>query len=263
MKKNVPFSKEIPFKTRIAEITDIEVTHDLTKTPYNTIEGNFLVSGSYKMTDATQIEEKFSHELPFIIDVDDRYDLEDVKIKISDFFFEIVNDDILKINIEIELDDINEKQVELEKESDKPVEEVREDSIKERCYDDEEDDNLEVEIASTITKTNNEEKQEKVEPIDILDSEIPKALEVEKTKNVTKNTENVVNATSISEIFTSINQDEDNFMTYYVHIVRDNDTLDDILTKYKVTREEISEYNDLDNIKIGTKLILPCVNNEQ
>lgn len=243
MKKTVPFSKEIPFKTRIAEITDIEVTHNLVKTPDNTIEGNFLVDGSYKMTDASQIEEKFSHELPFIIDVDDRYDLENVKIKISDFFFEIINEDILKLNIEIELDDVEEKQL-----------------VVERCYDDEEEEeDLEIEFDDTDEV---EIPKEEVQPIDILDIEIPKELEVERPPKSTKEEVNITNTTSISEIFTSINHNEDNFMTYYVHIVRDNDTLDDILTKYNVTRDDIVEYNDLDNIKIGTKLIIPCVNNE-
>ena len=242
MKKTVPFSKEIPFKTRIAEITDIEVTHNLVKTPDNTIEGNFLVDGSYKMTDASQIEEKFSHELPFIIDVDDRYDLENVKIKISDFFFEIINEDILKLNIEIELDDVEEKQL-----------------VVDRCYDEEEEEDLEIEFDDTDEV---EIPKEDVQPIDILDIEIPKALEVERPPKSTKEEVNIVNTTSISEIFTSINHNEDNFMTYYVHIVRDNDTLDDILTKYSVTRDDIVEYNDLDNIKIGTKLIIPCVNNE-
>lgn len=242
MKKTVPFSKEIPFKTRIAEITDIEVTHNLVKTPDNTIEGNFLVDGSYKMTDASQIEEKFSHELPFIIDVDDRYDLENVKIKISDFFFEIINEDILKLNIEIELDDVEEKQL-----------------VVDRCYDEEEEEDLEIEFDDTDEV---EIPKEEVQPIDILDIEIPKALEVERPPKFTKEEVNIVNTTSISEIFTSINHNEDNFMTYYVHIVRDNDTIDDILTKYNVTRDDIVEYNDLDNIKIGTKLIIPCVNNE-
>lgn len=242
MKKTVPFSKEIPFKTRIAEITDIEVTHNLTKTPENTIEGNFLIDGSYKMTDASQIEEKFSHELPFIIDVDDRYDLKDVKIKISDFFFEIINEDVLKLNIEIELDDVLEKQ-----------------PVTERCYDEEEND-LEIEFDDNDKEVEIDKKD--VQPIDILDIEIPKALEVESSKQPIKEDTSMTNSTSVSEIFTSINQDEDNFMTYYVYIVRDNDVLDDILNKYNVTRDDISEYNDLDNIKIGTKLIIPCVNNE-
>jgi len=234
MKKIVPFSKEISFKTRIAEITDIEVTHNLEKTNDNTIEGNFLVLGSYKMTEATQVEEKFSHELPFIIEVDEKYDLDDVKIKISDFYFEIINEDILRLNIEVELSEIKEKEL-----------------VSERCLDDEEEE---------IEFNDGEIEIENVEPIDILDIEIPKALDVKKKEK--EDNVNVVSSKSVSEIFTSINHDEDNFMTYSVHIVRENDVLDDILTKYNLTREEISEYNDLSNIKVGTKLILPCVTNE-
>lgn len=230
MKKMVSFSREIPFKTRIAEVTDIEVTHDLRKTLDNTIEGNFIVNGKYRMTDASQIEEDFSNEIPFIIDFDDKYDLNDISIKISDFFFEIIDEDVLKVNIEVEVDNIIEK------------EEV---VIDDRCYDEEEKkdnvDNLE----------KKEEEVEIIEPIDILDKEISKELDVKLESNA-----------NITDVFTSINTEEDNFSAYYVYIVRENDTIDDILLKYNVGRESLSEYNDLDNIKVGSKLIIPSLNNE-
>ncbi len=283
MKKVVPFSKEISFKTRIAEITDIEVTHDLEKTPVNTIDGNFLVNGTYKMSDSSTIEEKFSYTLPFTIEVDEKYDLEDVKIKISDFFFEIVNEDTLKIHVEVELSD-----VQLRKEE--AVETLVIEEEAERCYEDEEkeeekeekeeksidteevlelvedspldttDDSLEIieeaEVGDTETS---KEEEATVEPIDILDSEIPVALE--KVPTSTKQ-EDSSNSKSISHIFPSVNQDEDTFKAYYVYIVRENDTLDSILSKYHVTKDEVSEYNDLNDLKIGSKLVLPCAKNE-
>ena len=34
------------------------------------------------------------------------------------------------------------------------------------------------------------------------------------------------------------------------------------MDKYKVTRELLQNYNDLNDIKIGSKLIIPCANNE-
>ena len=71
MKKVIPFTKEIPFKTMISEITDINLEHDL-EIFDNTIEGNFIVSGKYKMTDASVIEEEFLHKLPFTIEMDDK-----------------------------------------------------------------------------------------------------------------------------------------------------------------------------------------------
>ena len=295
MKKIIPFSKEISFKTRIAEITDIEVTHNLEKTPQNTIEGSFLVNGTYKMTEASQIDEKFSYDLPFTIEVDEKYDLENVKIKISDFFFEIIEEDTLKVNVEVELSEVELKQiptVELADNSER-LQEVKEDNFEEaRCYD-QEDNILDLEENSpTIVETEeieeikevNEipsaftndiedlldiigkraeqnmqenEEGEMIEPIDILDSALPEALEIETAKTTEKKSNK-----PITDIFTSINNDEDTFKTYHVYIVRENDTLDSILMKYNVTKEEVKEYNDLNDIKIGSKLILPCSNNE-
>ena len=55
MKKTVPFTKQIHFKTMIAEITNIEVTHNLEVKENNNIEGDILVDGLYKIHEASQI----------------------------------------------------------------------------------------------------------------------------------------------------------------------------------------------------------------
>ena len=65
---------------------------------------------------------------------------------------------------------------------------------------------------------------------------------------------------NFSKILSNITDNEETFSTYHVYIVRENDTIDKILDKYKVTREELADYNDLDNINLGTKLIIPCAN---
>ena len=72
----------------------------------------------------------------------------------------------------------------------------------------------------------------------------------------------VFTPTSVGSIFSSIASNEETFSTYYVYIVRENDTLEFIMDKYKVTRELLQNYNDLNDIKIGSKLIIPCANNE-
>lgn len=47
------------------------------------------------------------------------------------------------------------------------------------------------------------------------------------------------------------------YVTYKIYIVKENDTLDTILEKYNVDKEELSKYNVLDSIKIGDKIIIP------
>ena len=43
--------------------------------------------------------------------------------------------------------------------------------------------------------------------------------------------------------------------------MRDNDNIEEILNKYKISKNQLEEYNDLSDIKTGTKLIIPS-NNE-
>jgi len=250
MKKVIPFNKEIVFKTTIFEITDIEVTHELDIGSENMIEGHFLVNGKYKMSSSSTFEEAFQEQLPFVIEVDEKYDLKEAKVRINDFYFEIVNEDILKINIELELSDISEK-VELEEEEE----------LLERCYEEEEekvemlesDEMLEdemlpelkeevVEIAKTFPEV--------IEPIDIVDSAKSEMVSVNKKEQGITNK-------SISTMFPGVSEEEDTFKSYYIYIVRENDTIDEILNKYQTTREEVSEYNNLEDVKIGSKLIIP------
>lgn len=251
MKKVIPFTKQIHFKTVIAEITDIEVTHDLQIKDNNLIEGNIIVDGSYKMHEASQIEENFHYDLPFTIEVDEKYDIIASNIIISDFYFEIINEEDLKINVELELNNVYEK--ELVREDIEPIP-VEIDDIEEK-----------VEVD---TKEDKEKKLEsEVENIEkVILPQLQEQISDYKTKNETKEsqTENNSNKETTTKpnyqsIFDTISSDE-TFVTYYVYIVREQDTLEYITDKYKVTKEDLSLYNDIENIKPGTKIIIPCHN---
>ena len=209
MKKVIPFTKTITFKTMISEITDISVKHELKLEANNEVKGDILVDGKYKVTDASILEEEFHYRLPFIIAIDPKYTVDDVEINITDFNFEIQNEEDLKLDVEIELDNIYEKE-EVRNEIEIPVE--TEELI----------DNMEI-------SDNNEEDKEN-------------------TKS------------NITSIFSNLNQDNETFSSYHVYIVRDNDTLEYIMDKYNVSRDELADYNDLNNIVTGSKLIIPCSN---
>ena len=40
------------------------------------------------------------------------------------------------------------------------------------------------------------------------------------------------------------------------------DILNQTIEKYKTTREELGNYNNLEDVKVGNKLIIPCPANE-
>ena len=277
MKKVVPFTKTISFRTMIAEITDIEVNHTLALNENHEVE-DILVDGKYKMTDASQIEEEFHYKLPFTIDIDERYNLDNLEIIISDFYFEIINEEDLKINVEIEMDGIEENKLPKLEEKRNSLEEVSEvlDTEEDFVRNKEDDILIPVEI---------EEKKEKLEvpqnnPLhklaeeikkDILTEDIP-LVEVTKqeakkeikkeTTSVKQEKDNNTSSNNMSSIFSSLASSEETFSTYYVYMVRETDTIESIIEKYQTTKEELQNYNDLTNVKVGSKLIIPCASRE-
>ena len=63
-------------------------------------------------------------------------------------------------------------------------------------------------------------------------------------------------------IFETFDSSKESYVTYNVHIVRDEDTIDSICLKYDVSKEELSYYNNILDIKPGDKLIVPTYKNE-
>lgn len=64
-------------------------------------------------------------------------------------------------------------------------------------------------------------------------------------------------STSNDSGFTIPSQEEEKYVTYRVYKVTESDTIDSILAKYNVTKEMLSDYNNLENITAGDKLIIP------
>ena len=62
----------------------------------------------------------------------------------------------------------------------------------------------------------------------------------------------------VTSIFNNLTDSEDSFVTYHVHIYREEDDLDKIIKLYDISKEDLALYNDLEGIKLGSKLIIPC-----
>ena len=198
MKKIVPFKQEVFFKTQIDEITSISLEHTLKKEEDYLVSGNFILTGDYKMTDVSINTEAFDFTLPFDIVLDDKYDTSKITVDIEDFYYEIVNENKMLVNIEVCIDNLEEKPL---------IEDLKEEIIDDR---------------------------ETLEHPIVIDEEVAAVFEeVDKTTN--------------------------DHTTYHIYIMRENDTLESVLIKYKLTKEELSIYNDVENIKIGDKLIIPYI----
>lgn len=144
MKKIVPFKKDIIFKTDIQEVTSISLEHTLEKKQESVIGGNFIVNGEYRITENSTSSENFLYELPFEINLDEKYILKDAVIDIDDFYYEIINNKVLSVSIDVSIDNLEEKEeikeeviVQEEKENISVQEETKKEE--ERCIELEED----------------------------------------------------------------------------------------------------------------------------
>lgn len=261
MKKIISFEKEIAFSSMIGEVTSIALDHTLKFTDSSSVKGNFVISGTYKMTEASTLEEKFSYEIPTEIDLSERLDLETCKISIDDFTYEVVNEDTLKCNIDVLVEGVEE--VVLEEDD----VEVLDDDERECDGDKKEDKEIEIPIKEDIkdldTDVEREDDDKTIEKEEVDDDKsVEEVVTINKIDEKVKEEKeaNDNNSSDIGSLFASLDSAEETFTTYSVYIFRREDTLDKVLDKYKITREELCEYNDLDNLEIGSKLIIPSTN---
>ena len=63
--------------------------------------------------------------------------------------------------------------------------------------------------------------------------------------------------TAVSSLFENINESEETYATYSVYILREEETVNSLIAKYKTTKEELESYNDLSNLTLGSKIIIP------
>lgn len=213
MEKIVPFKRDISFETKIAEIRSISLEHTY-EIQNNLISGTFIISGNYKLTDTSTNVDPFKFEIPFDISIDSRYELNKATVDINDFFYELINNEVLSVSITLIIDNLEEKE-------EREMEE------------------------------NQEEKQgvEEIKPVSYEEAE--KDDEAEEVKTVS------ISPETVKSIFDNMDENE-GYVVYKVHIVTENDTIESIMEKYDVTKEALEAYNDLNDLKIGDKLIVPA-----
>ena len=61
---------------------------------------------------------------------------------------------------------------------------------------------------------------------------------------------------AIKSIFEDLDENE-RYAVYKVHIVTENDTVETVIDKYGIAKNDLEAYNDLTDLKIGDKLIIP------
>ena len=200
MKKIVPFSNTLKFKTDVSEIIAISLEHKIDKEK-DSISGVFYISGEYKIMDGVMNNEQFKFDLPFDIALGTNYDINTLNIDIDDFRYELIDNNKLKIDIDLFLDG----------------EEIKDEELHD-------DRGL---LDEMLTDNKNDVE------VNIDNS----------NEDIKENDNNI--------------EDNNGYVTYRVYRVNPGDTIDTIISKYEITKEDLMDYNDnLENIKPGDKLII-------
>ena len=238
MKQIIPFVKDISLAPKIYEVTSIALEHNLKMENSDSVVGSFTVSGKYRINNISINEEVFEENIPFDITLDSKYDASKVIIDIDDFYYEIINDEFLRVHIDVLVDNL----VYEKKEVEKPKEIIKEERE---------------EISTIINERNDDLMNDNVNLSDKKEDTLIREEDVKASKKDEERESDITN-----KIETGLFDKEENYLTYKVHIVRDTETIDEITAKYNVSKEELEKYNDLNNIVLGTKIIIP-ISNEQ
>lgn len=226
MKQVIPFYKEIVFKNKIANLTSISLEHN-EKVVDGEVSGEFIVYGDYKVHNDTTEKEEFKYKLPFTALLPDDIDLNTVKVDITDFKYDQIDEDVLRIDIDFSIEG---------------------DTLE--CLDERE----EVSEEDTI----NEEIDEILgikEEVETLELPVESMEEEVQVREDTINEEIQVIEKTEEKIETM-----EEYVTYHVHVVGSNDSVENIMKLYNTNLDMLNQYNDIKELKIGDKVIIPEYN---
>ena len=109
-----------------------------------------------------------------------------------------------------------------------------------------------------LAKENEEEKKEEDENMEQIIDEMIDNNSIEEKIN---NNEEIKKEDTTKEINSILNtfSDDKEFYSYKVYIMRSEDTLESVAIKYNVSLNDLKEYNNIENISVGDKIIIPYI----
>ena len=227
----IPFESNIEFKTNISEITKMSLEHDFNVND-GVVLGNFYISGEYKVHEVSINRDLFNYTLPFEVELREDILKDTLEFNIEDFSYEVIDNKTLKVNIEYSL------KAEVKEELFERVNEVELES--------------ELSFIDNFLESDNEEECEEV-------LELPQIKEEVRTVEETEEDVNRIPKEEEKTIMETIKDSDDTFVTYHIHIVKESETMESICNMYGVPNSLINEYNNIDNLSTGDKLLIPKI----
>lgn len=227
MNLTIPFTKDIKFSSNISEILSISLEHEYTVNELGVL-GNFIVSGEYKTHEVSVNKENFEKVLPFSVDLTTKIDTDSLDFAIEDFTYELIDKNTLKVNIEYS---------------------IRANLLKEEVFESVEETNETLE--DMLDNIDLEEKEERNDLVTEEKMEEKEDIEEQRDTVSEEEKETVISSTL---------EKEESFITYNIHIMQSNDTIDSICAKYNTNTSILEEYNDISKVSVGDKIIIPEIN---
>ena len=227
MNLTIPFTKDIKFSSNISEILSISLEHEYTVNELGVL-GNFIVSGEYKTHEVSVNKENFEKVLPFSVDLTTKIDTDSLDFAIEDFTYELIDKNTLKVNIEYS---------------------IKANLLKEEVFESVEDANETLE--EMLDNIDLEEKEERND--EVIEEKMEEKEDIEEQRDTVSEEEK-------ETVISSTLEKEESFITYNIHIMQSNDTIDSICAKYNTNTSILEEYNDISKVSVGDKIIIPEIN---
>ena len=224
--------REFLFKSTIHEITSISIEHNYDING-STLEGEFIISGDYRLHEISINKEDFSFKIPFTHEIRSNVNLDTIDVEITDFSYDFNNGDELTVHVEY-----------LVKGDEAVLEFSDEDKLNEFL-----DNNKAVEVVSLLDEAKDEKTKEEEKTVDDKVEDTPK-------ENIDDRNQNDDKKIDENMILNSINEEEE-YIKYHVHTVTMNDTIESITSMYKISLNTLKKYNSFENLELNMKLIIP------
>lgn len=225
MHKIISLKKEITFKNTIEEIVSISMDNKLILDDL-LVKGDFVVEGEYLNLSK---REPFHFDIPYLGYLEENYDTSNAEVKVDDFYYEIIEPNKLLLSIDILVDKLTEKRL---------IEEMTEEPIE-----------IEDNVIETRLEEVNYNKEDREEETKMIENSYPEEVKLEDKSRE-------------REILLFKDNYQEAYMTYKVYIVREGDTLETVLDKYKISLDLLNKYNVINELSVGDKLIIPNEKNK-
>ncbi len=120
-------------------------------------------------------------------------------------------------------------------------------------------DNKKLSVNIEVSLNNLKEKElipEKVVEYNILE-------EIKTDLPPLKQEEQRIEMNEVKSLFDNFDDETETYSSYKICILKENDNIESICLNYSINKEALEQYNDLTDLKIGNKLIIPSLINDK